>query len=214
MLSWFQALMPREERFFDLFERHAETVVLGAKALRRLLDGGDDMAAWRAEIRRQEHAADDITRETLLAVRRTFITPFDRGDIRDLINAMDDAIDQMHQTSKATELYEFGDYTDSMRRIGDLVVTSAELTRDSLPLLRMMNRNAAQLIAYAEEITRLEDEADSLHDQGLKELLQKHRRDDPMAYVIGAQIYDHLEKVVDGFENVANRVTGVVIEHS
>jgi predicted phosphate transport protein (TIGR00153 family) len=214
VLSWFQALMPREERFFDLFEQHAETVVIGALALRRLLDGGADMAAFRAEIRRQEHAADDITRETLLAVRRTFITPFDRSDIRDLINAMDDAIDQMHQTSKATELYEFSDFNDSMRRIGDLVVQSAELTAKSLPLLRMMNRNAAELNAYAEEITKLEDEADSLHDQGLKELLHRHRRDDPMAFVIGAQIYDHLEKVVDGFENVANRVTGVVIEHS
>jgi uncharacterized protein len=214
VLSWFQALMPREERFFDLFEQHAETVVIGARALRRLLDGGDDMAVWRAEIRKQENAADEITRETLLAVRRTFITPFDRSDIRDLINAMDDAIDEMHQTAKATELYEFRDFNDSMRRIGDLVVQSAELTKKSLPLLRMMSRNAAELNAFAEEITRLEDEADNLHDQGLKELLHKHRRDDPMAYVIGAQIYDHLEKVVDGFENVANRVTGVVIEHS
>jgi uncharacterized protein len=214
MLSWFQALMPKEERFFDLFESHAETLVAGAAALRQLLDGGDNLAAARQEIRRQEHLADEITREALLAVRRTFITPFDRSDIRDLITVMDDTIDQMHQTSKATDLYEFRDFDLPMRRIGDIIVQSAALTKDAIPLLREMRQNAGKLSSFSEEITRIEDEADTIHDLGLKELLRAHRTSDPMAYVIGAEIYGHLEKVVDGFEDIANRVTGIVIEHS
>jgi hypothetical protein len=214
MLSWFQALMPREEGFYDLFERHAETLVAGAGALRRLLDGGDGYLAAAQEIRRQEHAADDITRETLLAVRRTFITPFDRSDIRDLIVAMDDTIDQMHQTAKATQLYEVREFDASMRRIGDIIVQSADLTRGALPLLRAMRQNAARLNAFSEEITRIEDEADAIHDQGLKELFRLHRASDPMAFVVGSELYGHLESVVDGFEDVANRVTGIVIEHS
>jgi hypothetical protein len=214
MLSWFQALMPREEGFFDLFERHAETLVSGAQALRQMLDGGEGYLACCQEIRRQEHAADDITREALLAVRRTFITPFDRSDIRDLITTMDDTIDQMHQTSKATQLYEFHEFDASMRRIGDIIVQSAELTRASMPLLRAMRQNAAQLNAFGEEITRIEDEADALHDQGLKDLFRAHRTSDPMAFVVGSEIYGHLEKVVDGFEDIANRVTAIVIEHS
>jgi len=214
MLSWFQALMPREEGFFDLFERHSETLVAGAHALRRMLDGGEGYLACCQEIRRQEHAADDITRETLLAVRRTFITPFDRSDIRDLITAMDDTIDQMHQTSKATQLYEFHEFDASMRRIGDIIVQSAGMTRESLPLLRAMRQNAAKLNAFGEEITRIEDEADALHDQGLKDLFRAHRTSDPMAFVVGSEIYGHLEKVVDGFEDIANRVTAIVIEHS
>ncbi|QGM98799.1 DUF47 domain-containing protein [Methylocystis parvus] len=213
MLSWFQALMPREERFFDLFERHAETLVAGARALRRMLDGGEGVIGFRQEIRRQEHAADDITRETLLAVRRTFITPFDRGDIRDLITAMDDTIDQMHQTSKVTQLYETRDFNASMRRIGDIIVQSSELTRDAMPLLRAMSANHVKLNAFSEEITRIEDEADAIHDEGLKELFRAHRAGDPMAFIIGSEIYGHLEKVVDGFEDIANRVTGIVIEH-
>ncbi len=213
MLSWFQALMPKEERFFDLFEKHAETLVAGARALRKLLDGGEEIVACRQEIRRQEHAADDITRETLLAVRRTFITPFDRSDIRDLITAMDDTIDQMHQTAKATALYETREFDASMRRIGDIIVQSAELTRDAMPLLRAMSANHARLNAFGEEITRIEDEADALHDEGLKELFRAHRSSDPMAFIIGSEIYGHLERVVDGFEDVANRVTGIVIEH-
>lgn len=214
MLSWFQALMPREEGFFDLFERHAETLVSGAQALRRMLDGGEGYLACCQEIRRQEHAADDITREALLAVRRTFITPFDRSDIRDLITTMDDTIDQMHQTSKATQLYEFHEFDASMRRIGDIIVQSAELTRASMPLLRAMRQNAARLNTFGEEITRIEDEADALHDQGLKDLFRMHRTSDPMAFVVGSEIYGHLEKVVDGFEDIANRVTAIVIEHS
>src|SRR5438132_4111137 len=104
MLSWFQALMPREERFFELFRRHAETLVVGAAALRELLDGGPGVADACERIMRHELEADVITREVLLTVRRTFITPFDRSDIRDLITSLDDAIDQMQKTAKATTL--------------------------------------------------------------------------------------------------------------
>ncbi|MBM3578972.1 MAG: DUF47 domain-containing protein [Alphaproteobacteria bacterium] len=214
MLSWFQALMPREERFFDLFERHAETLVAGSHALRDLLNGGERMLICAQEIRRKEHEADDITREAHLAVRRTFITPFDRSDIRDLISAMDDAIDQMHQTAKATLLYETREFEPAMRRMGDIIVQSAELTRGAVPLLRSMRQNAGRLNAFSEEITRIEDEADAIHDQGLKELFQAHRHKDVMAFIVGAEIYGHLERVVDGFEDVADRVAGIVIEHT
>ncbi|WP_292530225.1 DUF47 domain-containing protein [Methylocystis sp.] len=214
MLSWFHALLPREERFFDLFERHAETLVAGAHALRELLNGGDRVLVCSQEIRRQEHEADAITREAHLAVRRTFITPFDRSDIRDLITAMDDAIDQMHQTAKATLLYETREFEPGMRRMGDIIVQSAELTRGAIPLLRSMRQNAGRLNAFSEEITRIEDEADAIHDQGLKELFQAHRHKDTMAFIVGGEIYGHLERVVDGFEDVADRVAGIVIEHT
>ena len=213
MLSWFQALMPKEERFFDLFERHAETIVGGAAALRSLLNGGDDQLACAREIKKHEHRADEITAETLLAVRRTFIIPFDRSDIRDLICAMDDTIDQMHQTGKATLLYEVRDFDPSMRRMGDIIVQASHLTRDALPLLRNIGVNSSRLNSFGEEISRIEDEADGIHDLGLKTLFQAHRSSDPMGFIVGAEIYGHLEKVVDGFEDIANRVTAIVIEH-
>ncbi|MGD9543061.1 MAG: DUF47 domain-containing protein [Methylocystis sp.] len=214
MLSWFQALMPREERFFDLFEQHAETLVAGSRALRDLLNGGNRVPVCAQEIRSQELEADAITHEAHLAVRRTFITPFDRSDIRDLITAMDDTIDQMHQTAKATLLYEVRDFEPAMRRMGDIIVQSADLTRSAIPLLRSMRQNAGKLNAFSEEITRIEDEADAVHDQGLKELFLAHRHEDAMAFIVGAEIYGHLESVVDGFEDVADRVAGIVIEHT
>ena len=213
MLSWFQLLMPRDEGFFDLFERHATTIIAGSRALRSLLDGGDRCLACCHEIKRQENEADAITREVMLAVRRTFITPFDRGDIRDLITAMDDTIDQMHQTAKATLIYDTRDFDPLARRMGDIIVQAANLTGGAVPLLRSIGQNAGRLNAYAVEITRIEDEADSIYDQGLKELFRAHRTADPMAFIAGSEIYGHLEKVVDGFEDIADRVSGIVIEH-
>jgi uncharacterized protein len=212
MLGWFQALMPKEERFFDLFERHAGIVAEGAHSLRALLDGGDGALERCREIKSFENQADDVTREVLLAIRRSFITPFDRGDIHDLITALDDTIDQMHQTAKATLLYETCEFEPGMRRMGDIIEEASELTQKAIPLLRAMNLNAAKLTAYSQEISRIEDEADAIYDQGLKALFVAHRSD-PMTYIVGAELYGHLEKVVDGFEDVANRVSGIVIEH-
>ena len=101
MLRWFQALMPKEQRFFELFDAHAQAVLAGAQALRGMLEGGEAIARNYQIVMDQEHAADVITREVLIAVRRTFITPFDRGAIRNLITSMDNSIDQMQKTAKA-----------------------------------------------------------------------------------------------------------------
>src|SRR3546814_16058613 len=95
--------MPRQGRFFEQFEAHGQTLVDGADALARLLQGGPDIAEYCRQIQDHEHKADDIIREVLLDVRRTFITPFDRSAITSLIGSMDDAIDQMNQTAKRSE---------------------------------------------------------------------------------------------------------------
>ena len=93
-MRWFQALLPREDRFFGYFIEHARLLLKAAEAQRELLAGGDGVPAACATIMAHEEAADAVTREVMLAVRRTLITPFDRSDIRDLTTALDDAIDQ------------------------------------------------------------------------------------------------------------------------
>jgi predicted phosphate transport protein (TIGR00153 family) len=213
MLSWFQALMPKEERFFDLFEAHARTLCAGARSLRRLLDGGEGVPGCCAEIARQEAEADELTREVLLAVRRTFITPFDRADIRDLIGSMDDAIDQMHKTAKAITLFEQRSFAPDMVTLGEVIVKTADLTAEAVPLLRAMRANAQRLNALTEQVTRLEADSDDLYDSGMAALYRGPARTDAMAFIVGSEIYDHLERVVDRFEDVANRISGVLIEH-
>src|ERR1700748_2562304 len=212
MMRWFRALLPREERFFDLFARHAQTVVKGAEALQEMLKGGDETPVYCQRVNQLENDADGITREVLTAVRRTFITPFDRGDIQNLITAMDDAIDQMQQTAKAVILFEVREFEPTMREMGGLLVECAQLVGRALPLLQAIGANVSLLTRITEEVTKLEGRVDDLHDIGLRELFLKHRNANTMDFIVGAEIYDHLEKVADRFDDVANEINSIVIE--
>ncbi|HEY1750354.1 MAG TPA: DUF47 domain-containing protein [Caulobacteraceae bacterium] len=211
-MRWFQALLPREESFFDHFEAHAAVLVKGAEAMRDLLNGGAGVKAACEAIFAHEAAADEITRTVFLAIRRTFITPFDRSDIRELTTALDDAIDQMQKTAKSISLFEVTEFQPQMRELGDLAIQAAYLTLEATELLRDMRRNAARLNAIAEAVTRIEDRSDRVYDDGLKALFLKSQ-DKPMAYIVGADILDHLEKVIDRFEDVSNGISGILLEH-
>lgn len=212
MLRWFRALLPREERFFDLFAQHSKTVVQGALALEGMLKGGDEASVYCQRVNQFENDADNITREVLTAVRRSFITPFDRVDIKDLITSMDDAIDQMQQTAKAVMLFEVRSFEPAMREIGNNLVECANLIERAVPLMKSIGENVATLTAITEEVTKIEGHIDDLHDIGLKELYLKHRGANAMDFIVGAEIYKHLEKVADRFDDVANEINSIVIE--
>jgi len=213
MLGWFQALMPREDRLFGLFRRHAMTLVAGAESLRVLLNGGEGAPEACAAIARHEDEADAITREVLLAVRRNFITPFDRSDVQDLVTSLDDAIDQMLKTAKTVTLFEVGRFEPRMREMADIIIHAARLTLEAVELLAAMRQNTARLNAIAEEIAQIEETADRLYDEGRKALFVEHRASDAMEFIVGVDIYSHLEKVMDRFEDVANQISGIVIEN-
>ena len=213
MLRWFQRLMPRQELFFPLFERHAEVLVAGARALREMLNGGDGLTRRCQDVMAQEQTADDITREVMVGIRTSFITPFDRADIKNLITSMDDAIDQMQQTAKAIVLFEMTAFESEMQAMADAVVKCAELVQRAVPLLSNIGSNEAALNELCAQITRIEGQADDIHDAGLKKLYQKAKAGDPMEFVRGNEIYDHLEESVDRFDDVANEIQGIVIEH-
>ena len=219
MLGWFQALLPREDNFFRLFNAHAATLIKGAEALRKVLEGGEETPRWCQRIVDHEHEADAVAREVLYAVRRSFITPFDRSDIRGLTNSLDDSIDQMQKTAKVITLYEVRDFAPHMRQLGDIAVEAALLTVEAVSLLTDLRKHRGRLNDLTEQIARLESDSDTLYDEGMKALYQAHKggdgsgNGDALAFIIGAEIYDHLEKVVDRFEDVANRINGVLVEH-
>lgn len=213
MLSWFSALMPREEKFFDYFEQHSRILVESSRALRELLRPGTNIAACAAQINKLEADADNVTHEVMLAVRRTFITPFDRSDIQDLTMSMDDAIDQMKQTAKAILLFEVTEFEEPMREITHKIVDASDITVELILALRQMKKKSSQMMAMTAKIIHLEESVDDLHDNGLKQLFLAHRKDDAMAYIVGAELYGHLEKILDRIEDVADRVNSIVIEH-
>jgi uncharacterized protein len=214
MLGWFRALLPKEERFFALFSRHSQVVEQGALALQEMLRGGEQTLAACQRVNSYENDADNITREVMTAVRRTFITPFDRVDIKNLITAMDDAIDQMQQTAKAVMLFEVRVFEPTMREIGELLVECARLVSRALPLMQSIGENYPMLNSLTEEVTKLEGKVDDLHDIGLKELFLKHRDANAIDFIVGAEIYKHLEKVADRFDDVANEINSIVIEQA
>jgi len=212
-MRWFRALMPREDRFFDLFARHSDVVVAGAKALRDLLEGGDALTRNCKAVMDREHDADDITREVLIAVRRSFITPFDRGDIKSLITSMDNSIDQMQKTAKTIMLFDQRTFTPQQREMGDEIVKAATLVQEAIPLLSSINTNAGRISRLTENISQIEGRADELHDLGLQELYRVNQPSNAMAFFVGVEVYDHLEKVADRFDDVANEIHGIVLEN-
>jgi predicted phosphate transport protein (TIGR00153 family) len=213
MMRWFKALMPKEERFFELFARHSQAVLAGAEALRAMLEGGDAIQTNYQIVMDREQDADDVTREVLIAVRRTFITPFDRGNIRDLITSMDNTIDQMQKTAKGIKLFDVTEFTPEMKDMADAIVKCAQLMQEAVPLLNSISSEAVRISDLTAQMSALEGRADELHDVGLKALYQTTGKTNSMAFFIGHEIYDHLEKVVDRFDDVANELHGIVIEH-
>ena len=214
MLRWFQALMPKQGRFFDQFEEHAATLVGGADALARLLQGGPDIATHVREIRDREHEADDVIRAVLQDVRRILITPFDRTAITGLIGAMDDAIDQMNATAKAITLYEVTEFEPQMRDMSGIIVEAARITSEMMPLLRSIGDNSSRILELTERLVQIEGHADEIHDAGLKALFRMSGEDRPMTFIVCREIYSNLERVVDRFEDVANEVQGLVLDHA
>jgi predicted phosphate transport protein (TIGR00153 family) len=188
-------------------------VLAGSQALRAMMEGGTAIASNCEAVVANEHKADDVTREVLIAVRRTFITPFDRGSIRELITSMDNTIDQMQKTAKTVALFDVTEFTPQMKDMGDLIVKSAQIVKQAVPLLNAISSEAVRISELTAQLSALEGRADELHDLGLKALYQATKQGNAMGYIVGNEVYDHLEKVVDRFDDVANVMHGIVIEH-
>jgi len=213
MLKVLRAIMPREDRFFDMFQRHADIIVQGADAMEKMLAGTVGIAESCRDIAHHEHAADDVTRDVLIAVRRSFITPFDRSAITALTSAMDTSIDEMWQTAKAITLFEVDRFDPQMLEMSRQAQEAARLVREAIPLLRNVGRNGQRLHQITEQIVHLEGKADELHAEGLKALYQAHKGQ-PMAFIVGREVYSHIERVLDRLEDVADEIQGIVIDHA
>jgi uncharacterized protein len=126
---------------------------------------------------------------------------------------MDDSVDQMQQTAKAIILFEATSFEPEMRGMGDAVVECAELVQRAIAMLANIGKNAVQLNEIGLQITRIEGEADEIHDRGLGNLYQKAKTGDAMDFIRGNEIYNHLENTVDRLDDVADEIQGIVIEH-
>lgn len=212
MFAWFQKLLPRTGNFFEMFEAHAATVVAGGNALARLVQDGS--AEHIQEVVERERDADEIIREVLRTVRVTFLTPFDRSAIISLIGSMDDAVDEMQATVQAIDLYDVTSFEPEMKDMAGIIVDAARLTAEAMPLLRDVAGNATRLHELTERLVRMESHADEIHAAGLKRAFKELGPTDTLRFSVQREIYKHLERIVDKFEDVANEIDGIVIDHA
>jgi len=213
MAGVIQKLLPREDRYFDLFERHADLLVSAAQALTHLV-AGKRIPQTLDEIRQLETQADDIARDVLRAVRRSFITPFDRSAITALISAMDDAVDEIWHTAKTVRIYRVSTFEPQVQASAALARGAADLVREAIPLMRNIGRNAARLHDITEKIVHLEGKADDLHDEGLAALYEAQGASNPTGFFVGRELYRFVERVLDRFQDVADEIQGIVIDHA
>jgi predicted phosphate transport protein (TIGR00153 family) len=204
-------LMPREGKFFDLFNAHAERIVEGARELAAMIGTFKDLDAHAQRIDAVERAADKITHECMTLLHKTFITPFDRDQIHQLINTMDDILDLIQDVAESVALYDLRSVTPEARQLAEICQMCCERVKTVVGLLTDVKRSEA-ILKCCEEIDRLESDADRVMRSALSKLF---REENDLKQVMKLRVvYDLLETITDRCEDVANIVEGIVLENS
>jgi len=211
----FDRFMPREGKFFDLFNAHAEQIVAGGRelaAMMREMDGEVATADAHARaIDGIETAADKITHETVSLLHRTFITPLDREDIHQLISKMDDILDMIQDVAESVVLYDVRKVTPEARQLADISQSCCERVKTVVALLHNME-HAQGILKTCREIDQLESDADRVMRSAISKLFRNEP--DVRQLIKFKAIYEMLETVTDRCEDVANIVEGIVLENS
>ncbi len=204
-------LMPREGRFFEHYNAHAERIVEGSRALAAMLTTFTDLEVYAQRIDAAERAADKTTHETITLLHRTFITPFDRDQMHELITNMDDILDLIQDVAESVALYDLRRITPEAKQLAEICQMCCERVKIAVGLLTNV-KQAEAIMKCCEEIDRLESDADRVMRSALGKLF---RDENDIKQVIKMRvIYDLLETVTDRCEDVANVIEGIVLENS
>ena len=207
----FGRLMPTEGRFFELFNAHAEQIVLGSRELAALMTDFSDIEARVKRIDEIESRADSYTHETMALLHKTFITPLDRDDIHQLITRMDDILDLIQDVAETLSLYDIHQVTPESAQLANICQSCCERVKTAVGLLSNMD-NASGILKLCEEIDRLESDADRVMRSAMSKLF---RNEQDVRQVMKLKvIYELLETITDRCEDVANILEGIVLENS
>ena len=212
-MRFLSALMPREARFFALFNHHAELIVAGGRATVELVRDYADTsrrAALIEQISDIERRADKFTYETVQLLHATFITPFDRNDIHRLISSMDDILDLMQDSAESMHLFDIQSLPPEAMRMAELLDACCIRVQEAVGLLSSMD-NATKALALAQEIDGLESEADAVMRAGISKLFREEA--DVRQLIKHKNVYEYLENAIDKCQDVANVIESVVVEN-
>ena len=214
----FGKLLPREGNFFEMFDEHGRLIAAGARSFMELIRNYTDATLrekYAAEVDAAERAADKITAEVNRALHKTFITPIDREQIHGLINALDDVLDLLQDSSETLSLYDVKQMNDDVVRLGELSVRCCERVQHAVSLLPKISEAsvADAALKTCEEIDRLESDADRVMRSAISRLFRDEKVDTRELIKLKA-VYEHLESISDRCEDVANVIEGIVLENS
>jgi predicted phosphate transport protein (TIGR00153 family) len=207
----FGRIMPREGRFFDLFVRHAEQVVLGARELVTVMSQQEPGPEPAQRIDDAEKRADKITHETIRLLHETFVTPLDRDSIHQLITRMDDILDLTQDTAESMTLYDIRTVTPECARLANICLSCCERVKAAVELLPQSDA-AEAIMKTCQEIDRLESDADRVMRAAMSKLFREEQ--DVRQLIKLKAIYELLENITDRCEDVANIIEGIAIENS
>jgi len=203
--------IPREEKFFDLFEDSSGNIVKAAGVLKTLVDSWDCIDQRVAEIKELEHTGDSITHEIIARLHRTFVTPIDREDIALLAKSLDDIMDFIDATAGDMLIYKVDQPGKRARELADIIVQATTEVQSAVLNLRHKAR-LKQTMTTCVEINRLENAADVVYRAALAELFEDST--DIPAIIKWREIYDHMESATDRCEDVADVIEGVALKYA
>ena len=206
------SLIPKEVKFYDLFEKATENLVKAAKELAALLKNYENVKIKVKHIGELEHEGDTITHGIMEKLHSTFVTPLDREDIAQLTHKLDDMLDLIEAGANAMLLYNVSAPTECSQHVADIIVNMAERLCKVMPLLRhkkLMKRVLTECV----EINRLENEADQHFREAITELFADKGRD-PIETIKWREIYEILEAATDRGEDAANALEGIVLKYA
>ncbi len=203
-------LLPRDERFFELFVIIATKTVEASRQLIALFTKQDE-DRWAAVelIKSLEHEADETTHAIVTRLDRSFITPFDREDIHMLASRLDDVIDRIDSVARRSRIFRIDDVPEGALLMSEVV------HRAAVELLRAVESlekgPPSVVLAACRDIKRLEEEGDALYHVWLGRLFEPGA--DPLMVIKWKELYDTLEKTLDSAEDAANVLESVTIKH-
>ncbi len=202
--------MPREDKFFDLFEEGARTTTKAARKLKELVDTWENVGEKVNEITELEHQGDTITHRIMEQLHRSFITPFDREDIAQLAHSLDDVTDFIQAAADAMITYKINQPTQRGKELSEVVVQAAIEVEKVIPELRH-RANLKKILEGCVEINRLENMADRIFRSAIGELFDDTK--DITQIIKWREIYEHMESATDRCEDVADVLEGVALKH-
>ena len=213
----FGKLLPRDGNFFALFNEHGGKIAEGAQSFMALIQNYNDLSLrekYAAEVDAAERHADKVTAEVNRLLHKTFITPIDREQIHGLINAMDDVLDLLQDSTETLSLYDVRSITEEVLRLGDLSAKCCHRVAHAVTLLPKLSEASVVEAALktCEEIDKLESDADRVMRAAMSKLFREQA--DVRELIKLKAIYEQLESITDRCEDVANLIEGIVLENS